>query len=39
MALNEGKFAAAVARYEGTVVQAWLSDEDEKSLIHDLEAK
>jgi uncharacterized membrane protein len=30
------KFAAALAPYEGTVVQTSLSSDDEKALIHDL---
>ncbi|KJQ53187.1 DUF1269 domain-containing protein [Microbacterium sp. SA39] len=37
--LTEDKFAAALAPYEGTVVQTSLSEEDEKALIHDLDAK
>lgn len=34
--LTEDKFAAAIAPYEGTVVQTSLSEADEKALIHDL---
>lgn len=34
--LTEDKFAAALAPFEGTVVQTSLSEEDEKTLIHDL---
>jgi uncharacterized membrane protein len=34
--LTEDKFAAALAPYQGTVVQTSLSEEDEKALIHDL---
>lgn len=37
--VTEDKFAAALAPYQGTVVQTSLSVEDEKALIHDLEAK
>lgn len=37
--LTEDKFAAALAPYQGTVVQTSLSEEDEKALIHDLDAK
>ncbi|WP_447912550.1 DUF1269 domain-containing protein [Microbacterium phyllosphaerae] len=37
--LTEDKFAAALAPYEGTVVQTSLSEDDEKALIHDLDAK
>jgi uncharacterized membrane protein len=37
--LTEDKFAAALAPYEGTVVQTSLSEEDEKALIHDLDSK
>jgi uncharacterized membrane protein len=35
--LTEDKFAAALAPYNGTVVQTSLSEEDEKELIHDLD--
>lgn len=34
--LTEDKFTAALAPYNGTVVQTSLSEEDEKELIHDL---
>ncbi|ARJ03878.1 membrane protein [Cnuibacter physcomitrellae] len=34
--LTEDKFAAALAPYNGTVVQTSLSQEDEQELIHDL---
>jgi uncharacterized membrane protein len=34
--ITEDKFAAALATYQGTVVQTSLSAEDEKELIHDL---
>lgn len=34
--ITEDKFAAALAPYQGTVVQTSLSAEDEKALIHDL---
>jgi uncharacterized membrane protein len=37
--LTEDKFAAALAPYDGTVVQTSLSKEDETTLIHDLDAK
>lgn len=37
--VTEDKFAAALAPFEGTVVQTSLSEEDEKALIHDLAAK
>ncbi|MEF2977200.1 DUF1269 domain-containing protein [Subtercola sp. YIM 133946] len=37
--LTEDKFAAALAPYQGTVVQTSLSADDEKTLIHDLDAK
>lgn len=37
--LTEDKFAAALAPYNGTVVQTSLSEEDEKELIHDLSAR
>lgn len=34
--ITEDKFGAALAQYQGTVVQTSLSEEDEKALIHDL---
>ncbi|WP_120493863.1 DUF1269 domain-containing protein [Microbacterium phyllosphaerae] len=34
--VTEDKFAAAIAPYQGTIVQTSLSEEDEKALIHDL---
>lgn len=34
--LTEDKFAAAIAQYQGNIVQTSLSEEDEKTLIHDL---
>lgn len=34
--LTEDKFAAALSRFNGTVVQTSLSEEDEQELIHDL---
>jgi uncharacterized membrane protein len=37
--LTEDKFAAALAPYDGTVVQTSLSKEDETTLIHDLDPK
>lgn len=37
--LTEDKFAAALAPYNGTVVQTSLSEDDERALIHDLDAK
>ncbi|WP_091234056.1 DUF1269 domain-containing protein [Microbacterium sp. 3J1] len=37
--LTQDKFAAALAPYEGTVVQTSLSEEDEQALIHDLGAQ
>lgn len=37
--LTEDKFAAALSRFQGTVVQTSLSAEDEQTLIHDLGAK
>lgn len=37
--LTEDKFAAALAPYNGTVVQTSLSEEDERELVHDLGAR
>ncbi len=37
--ITEDKFGAALAEYDGTVVQTSLSEADEKALIHDLGAK